>query len=138
MYYLLSYLYNFPRNKATFKSPPQFFKALGVGSGIAHGMLDIPVPQIVLNQPGIRTLVGQRKTAGMAQHVRMRWQGQSRFFAIASQQGPEGLAGEGSASGTQKQRLTVQNRRPWGPLRKRNLKHVKLLRTAAAADIRSV
>jgi hypothetical protein len=34
-------------------------------------VLNVAVPQLVLNQAGVRTLVGESKTAGMAQRVGM-------------------------------------------------------------------
>jgi hypothetical protein len=33
--------------------------------GVAHGVLNVPVPEIVLNEAGVRALVGEGKTAGM-------------------------------------------------------------------------
>lgn len=50
------------------------------------------MPQVVLNEPGVGALVSQSEAAGMAQHVRVRRQGESRLFAITTQQGPESLA----------------------------------------------
>jgi len=40
-------------------SPPQPFEPHGISSSIADGMLDVPVPEIILNQPGIRALVDE-------------------------------------------------------------------------------
>jgi hypothetical protein len=42
------------------------------------------MPQIVLNQPRICTLVGQGEAAGMAQHVRMGCDGQTCQAAIVA------------------------------------------------------
>ncbi len=39
---------------------------------VPHRMPDIPVPQIILNQPGVRPVISQRITTGMPQHVRVR------------------------------------------------------------------
>ena len=44
---------------------------MAVCGGVAHGVLNVAVPEIVLDQPGVRALVGESKTAGMAQHVGM-------------------------------------------------------------------
>ena len=63
--------------------------------------------EVVLDEAGIGALVGQRKTAGMTQHVGMGWQGQSGCFPIAAQERPEGLAGDRRPPGAQKQRLVV-------------------------------
>ena len=38
---------------------------------IAHGVLDIPVPEVGLERPRVVALVGQRKATGVAQHVGM-------------------------------------------------------------------
>jgi len=37
--------------------PPEFFKPCRIGGGIADGVLDVAMPQIVLNEPCIRALV---------------------------------------------------------------------------------
>ena len=51
-------------------------------------MLNIPVPQVVLDQPGIRPPVGQRIATGMAQHVRVRLHQELRLLAVAAQHHP--------------------------------------------------
>jgi len=38
-------------------------------------MLNIPMPQIVLNEPRIRALISQGEAARVAQHVRVRLNG---------------------------------------------------------------
>lgn len=48
--------------------------------------------EIVLNQPGIRALIGQGEAAGVAEHVGMGGQGQPGPFAIAADGGPDGAA----------------------------------------------
>ena len=63
-------------------SPPQLLKPCGVSRGVAHGVLNVPVPQIVLNEPGVRALVGEGKAAGMAQHVGMHGDGQLGLLAV--------------------------------------------------------
>src|ERR1700720_1149064 len=40
--------------------------------GVAHRMLDRFVPEIGLDRPGIDALIGQLKTAGVPQHVRVK------------------------------------------------------------------
>ena len=37
--------------------PPQLFKPGGIGGGIADGVLNVAVAEVVLNEPGIRALV---------------------------------------------------------------------------------
>jgi hypothetical protein len=51
--------------------PPQLLKPCGVGGGVAHGVLNLAVPEIVLNQASVLTLIGKSKVAGMSQHVGM-------------------------------------------------------------------
>ena len=46
-------------------SSPQLLEALGVGSGIPDGVLDVAMPQIVLNEAGVCPLVGQGIAAGV-------------------------------------------------------------------------
>lgn len=51
--------------------PPQLFKPCRVGGGVADGVLNVAVPEVVLNEPNVCALVGAGKAAGMAQHVGM-------------------------------------------------------------------
>lgn len=62
-------------------------------------MPDIPVPQIILNQPGVCPVIGQRIATGMAQHVRMRAYRKLGFFTGISEEVIKLLAGKG-ATGT--------------------------------------
>jgi hypothetical protein len=55
---------NRPRGKYRFNHPfqnkvrlPQFFKPGRVGGRIQHRVLNISVPQIILNQSGVRSLI---------------------------------------------------------------------------------
>jgi len=50
---------------------PQLLKPCGIGSGVANGVLNVAVPEIGLNEPNVRRLIGESKAAGMAQHVGM-------------------------------------------------------------------
>ena len=52
-------------------SSPQPLKPCRVGRRVHDSVLNIPMSQIVLNQPRVRALVGQGEAAGMAQHVRV-------------------------------------------------------------------
>jgi hypothetical protein len=55
---------------------PQFFEPRRVAGGVLDRMLYLAVTEIILNESGIRALIGKRETAGMAQHVGMRGEGQ--------------------------------------------------------------
>lgn len=68
-------------------------------------MLNVAVPQIILDQPGVRPLVGEREAAGMAQHVRVGGHVQPRRLAITADRQPGGLAGQRAAPLADKQRL---------------------------------
>ena len=54
---------------------PEPLEPCWVGRRVAHGMLNIPVPQVVLNEPRIRALVGEGEAAGVAEHVGVRAHG---------------------------------------------------------------
>ena len=56
------------------------------------------MPQIVLNQPGIRALIGQSEAAGMAEHVRMGGQGEPGQLPVVAHGGPDGAAIERRAA----------------------------------------
>lgn len=43
---------------------------------VTNRVLNIPVPEISLQSPGVVPLVGQRVATGVPQHVRMRLEGQ--------------------------------------------------------------
>ena len=73
-----------------------------------YGMLNIPMPQIVLNQPRIRALVGQGKAAGMAQHVGMGFDGQACQPAIVADHQPGRLAAERAAPLADKESVGVR------------------------------
>jgi hypothetical protein len=46
-------------------------------------MPDAAVAEIILNEPGVGSLVGEGEAASMAQHVGMRGEGQGGCFAIS-------------------------------------------------------
>ncbi len=56
-FYLLSLLSSYRVFYFSFL-PPEFFKPGWIGGGIADGVLDVAMAEVVLNQPGIRTLIG--------------------------------------------------------------------------------
>jgi len=57
--------------------PPELFEPCRVGGGVPDGVLNVPVSEIVLNEPRVRALIGKGEAASVAQHVRMgeQWQG---------------------------------------------------------------
>ncbi len=62
--------------------PPQLLEASGIGGGVADGVLNVAVSQIVLNEAGVCAQVGETKAAGMAQLVGMNGHGQPSLFPI--------------------------------------------------------
>ena len=64
-------------------SPPEVFE-LGRGQlGVEHCVLDILVSEISLEGASVVSLGGQRKPAGMSQHVRMRLESELRLLTRA-------------------------------------------------------
>jgi hypothetical protein len=51
--------------------PPEISKPVGCHLGVPDRVLDVLVPEVVLQGPRIVTIVGELEAAGMAQHVRM-------------------------------------------------------------------
>jgi hypothetical protein len=51
--------------------PPKVFEAVGRHLGIPDRVLNVLVPEIVLQGPRVVTIIGQLEPAGMAQHVRV-------------------------------------------------------------------
>ena len=77
--------------------PPQLLEPCRIGGGVADGVLDVAVAEVVLDQPGVRALVGQGVAAGVAQHVRVGGQGQPGPLAAPAHRQPRGLAAQGAA-----------------------------------------
>ncbi len=50
---------------------PKILEPLRAQLRVAYGVMDILVPQVVLDRPGIMPVIGQLETGGMPQHVRM-------------------------------------------------------------------
>jgi len=61
---------------------PQLLKSRRVGCGVPDSVLNVPVVEIILNEPGVRALVGKSEAAGMPQHLRMREKGQGGSLAV--------------------------------------------------------
>src|SRR5262249_58143479 len=51
------------------RSTPKLFEAVGRHFGVPDRMLDVLVPEVVLQGPRVVAVVGELKTTGMAQHV---------------------------------------------------------------------
>jgi hypothetical protein len=85
--------------------PPEPCKPCGVGGGVPDGVLNIPLPEIVLHQPCIGALVGEGEAAGMAQHVRVRVHGQAGELSIAADHVPDRLPAQRATALTDKKRI---------------------------------
>ena len=62
-------------------SAPQFFEPPWIGCGVPDGVLNVSMSEIILNDPGVGSLVGKREAASMTQHVGMGREGQDGGFA---------------------------------------------------------
>jgi len=71
-------------------------------------VLNVAVPEIVLNEPGVRALIGESKAAGMAQHVGMNGHRELGLLAVFVQQQVDGRTVQGLVL------LTEEERPPWG------------------------
>ena len=58
---------------------PKCGEALGAQLGVAHGVLNILMPQVVLNRPGIVAVIGQLEAGRMAEHMGMDREAQLRL-----------------------------------------------------------
>src|SRR5216684_1023279 len=81
-----------------FTSPPQPLTPRRIRRHVPDGVLNIPMPHIVLYQPRIGALVGQGEAARVAQHVRVSLNGQVCTPAIIMDHQPCRLTAEGAAS----------------------------------------
>ena len=68
-------------------------------------MLNVPVSEVILNEPSIRALIGQGEAASVAQHVGMGEQGQGSGGAVFSQEQVNGRAVQRLALLAYKERL---------------------------------
>ena len=66
-------------------STPKLLEPSRVGGRVLDRVLNVPVPEVILNEPRIRALVGQREAASVEQHVGVGKQGQGRGGAVFSQ-----------------------------------------------------
>src|SRR5258706_5208226 len=53
-------------DQSGFHLSPQLLKPCGIGGGVTHRVLNVPVSQVILNKPRIRALIGEGVTARMA------------------------------------------------------------------------
>src|SRR5262245_8258476 len=73
---------------------PEVFEARRRQLRVAHGVLDVAVTEIRLQRAGIDALVGEVKSAGMPQHMRMRREFELGSDTQPSDQLPETCGGE--------------------------------------------
>ena len=71
-------------------------------------MLNVAVPEIILNEPRIGSLVGESEAAGVAQHVGMGEEGQGGGRAVSLQRKIHGRAVQGLALLTHEERLALR------------------------------
>jgi hypothetical protein len=83
--------YQLPARQKSVWLPPQPFKPCRIGRRVSDGVLNIPVPQVVLNQSRVGALVGQGKAARVAQHMRVGFAGQACEPAIITDHQPCGF-----------------------------------------------
>ena len=93
---------------STRELPPQPLETRRVRGGVAHGVLNVPVPQIVLNEADVCALVGEGKAAGMAKQVGMDGDRELGLLAVFAQGQVVGRAVQGL------ELLTEEERPPWG------------------------
>src|SRR5262249_42030026 len=49
--------------------PPKLLESVGRHFGVSDRVLDVLVPEVVLQGPGVMAIIGQFEPPGMAQHV---------------------------------------------------------------------
>ena len=85
-------MWGFESRQAAEWLPPKLFEAGRVRRRVFDGMLNLPVSEVILNEPRIRALVGKGEAASVAQHVRMGKQGLESGGAVFSQAKLDGRA----------------------------------------------
>src|SRR5690242_11608031 len=73
-------------------SAPKPFEPCRIGCGVPDGVLNVPMPEIILNEPCVCALVGKRKAASVAQHVGMGREGQGGGLAACAKKQIDGRA----------------------------------------------
>jgi hypothetical protein len=66
-------------------SAPQLLEPGGVARGVFDGVLNVAMSEIILNEPRVSAPVGERKAAGVAQHVSMCQEGQGGGLTVCLQ-----------------------------------------------------
>src|SRR5262249_36522911 len=51
--------------------PPKVLEPVGCHFGVSDRVLDVPVPEVVLQRPRVVAIVGELEPTGMAKHVRV-------------------------------------------------------------------
>jgi hypothetical protein len=64
---------------------PQLLKPGRIGGGVPDGVLNVSMPEIILNEPRIRALISKRKATGMAQYVQMGKEGEGGGLTVRFQ-----------------------------------------------------
>jgi hypothetical protein len=77
--------------------PPKPLEAIGRQLGVEHRVLDIAVPQIVLDGTGIVPIIGKLEPTGMAQHVGVHRKGEGGELAGAGEYSPDRRGAQGPA-----------------------------------------
>jgi hypothetical protein len=67
---------------------PQSFKPRRIARRVNDGVLNVPVSEVVLNEPRVCHLIRKGKAASVAQHVGLGRQGQLGQLAIAADRKP--------------------------------------------------
>lgn len=86
---------------------PKLLKPRRVGCRISDGVLNIPVPKIILDQPRVRSLVRQSEPACVPKHMGMSGQGKVCHLPIAPDRHPCRLAAQRPAPLTHKEGVRV-------------------------------
>ena len=74
--------------------PPKLLEPIRCQRGVCHGVLDIFVPEVVLDCPRVAAIVGELVAAGMAQHVRMNLEREAGLDAKPSDHPTKAADGE--------------------------------------------
>src|SRR5215469_9993046 len=51
--------------------PPKILESVGRHFGVSDGVLNVVVPEVMLQGPGVMAIVGELEPTGMAKHVRV-------------------------------------------------------------------
>ena len=68
---------------------PKPLEAVGRQLGVEHRVLDVAVPEIVLDSAGIVAVVGELEPTGMAQHMGMHREGEGGELASTGEYSPD-------------------------------------------------